>query len=159
MNTRANYQTLSSSSFQALLAFEKTLAESSLGHTLIDLVRIRASQINGCLFCLDMHSKEARTRGERELRLYHLPVWRDSSLYSEKERAALEWTELLTPPDRYGVSDAAYARIEAQFSEKEISDLTLVVGAINLWNRLGIAFQNTPGSLDKVMGLNKIGLV
>jgi AhpD family alkylhydroperoxidase len=158
MNPRANYMKLSPQSVNALYSLEKSLAESTLGHTLTDLVKIRASQMNGCLFCLDMHSKEARTHGERELRLYHLPLWRESSLFSDKERAALEWVELLTRPGTHGVEDADYEKLAAHFNEKEISELTLSVSAINAWNRLGVAFRNTPGSMDKMLGLDKIGL-
>ena len=158
MNTRANYQKLSPASFHALLAFEKSLAETPIEKKLVDLIKIRASQLNGCLFCLDMHSKEARTHGERELRLYHLPIWRESSLFTEKEKAALEWVELLTQPTAHGVEDEDYAKVSAQFSEKEVADLTLLIAGINAWNRLGIAFRNTPGAMDKLMGLDKIGL-
>jgi len=159
MNTRANFQKLGAESRKALIELDKSLAESSLGPTIIDLVKIRASQLNGCLFCLDEHSKEARLHGERELRLYHLALWRESALFSEKERAALEWTELLTRPGQHGVEDADYAKVAAQFTEKEIVDLTFAVAAINAWNRIGITFRPTPGSLDKVLGLDKLGLV
>lgn len=155
---RANYQKLSPESFHALLAFEKSLAGSSLEKTLIDLVKIRASQLNGCLFCLDMHTKESRSHGDRELRLTHLPVWRESSLYSEKERAALEWTELLTKPGVHGIEDEDYEKVASHFPEKELSELTLTIAGINAWNRLGIAFRPTPGALDKMLGLDKIGL-
>lgn len=158
MNSRANYQKLSPQAYQALIALGKALSDSTLGHAIVDLVKIRASQLNGCLFCLDMHSKEARTHGERELRLHHLPLWRESPLFSEKEKAALEWAELLTRPGQHGAEDGDYAKISAQFSEKEISDLTLVIASINAWNKLGAAFRPTPGSLDKMMGLDKIGL-
>ncbi|CAN5431733.1 carboxymuconolactone decarboxylase family protein [soil metagenome] len=158
MSQRANYQKLSAPAFHALLAFEKTIETTTVDRHILDFVKIRASQLNGCLFCLDMHSKEARTHDERELRLYHLSVWRESSLFSPQERAALEWTELLTKLGSHGAEDADYAKVAAQFSEKEICDLTLAVSSINLWNRLGIAFRPTPGSLDIVMGLDKIGL-
>jgi AhpD family alkylhydroperoxidase len=161
MNTRANYQKLAPASFHALLAFSKSIEGSPLGPGLIDLVHIRASQMNGCLFCLDMHSKEARKRGERELRLYHLAAWRESPLFSAREKAALAWTERLTAPTAHGshgIEDEDYAQVATEFNEKEISDLTLVIAGINAWNRLGIAFRPTPGALDKVMGLDQLGL-
>src|ERR1700722_1859181 len=123
MAVRAKYQKLAPESMKALLAFDKTLANSPLDRTIIDLVKTRASQINGCMFCLDIHCKEARLHGERELRLYHLPLWRESPLFTDKEKAALEVTELLTRPGPHGVDDADYAKLEAHFSEKEIADL------------------------------------
>lgn len=158
MNQRANYQKLAPASTNALFALEKTMAESPLDHGIINLVKIRVSQLNGCLFCLDMHMKEARRRDERELRLHHLPLWRESSLFSAKEKAALEWAELLTQPDAHGVEDEDYEALVAHFDEKEIADLTFAVAIINTWNRLGIAFRPTPGALDKLLGLDKIGM-
>jgi AhpD family alkylhydroperoxidase len=159
MNTRANYQKLSPQATQALFALEKALSDTPLQREIVDLVKIRVSQMNGCLFCLDLHSKEARTHGERELRLYHLPAWRESHLFSAKEKSALHWAERLTRPQPEGATNEDYQNIVAEFSEKEISDLTLVIATINAWNRLGIAFRATPGALDKVLGLEKIGLV
>jgi AhpD family alkylhydroperoxidase len=157
---RIDYAKLSPQATHALYALEKALSESPVGHTIINLVKVRASQLNGCLFCLDMHSKEAKLRGERELRLYHLSLWRESSLFDERERAALEWTELLTRPDAaHGISDEAFAALSAHFSEREVSDLTLAIAAINAWNRLGIGFRPEPGALDKAFGLDKPGLV
>jgi len=158
MSTRANYQKLAPEAVQALLALDKSYAESSIGHTIIELVHIRASQLNGCIFCLDLHNKSARTRGERELRLYHLALWRESSLFSEKEKAALEWTELLTQPTPHGISDTDYAALAAHFEEKEIVELTMAISAINAWNRIGVALKPAPGSVDKFLGLDKIGL-
>jgi AhpD family alkylhydroperoxidase len=122
------------------------------------LVDIRASQLNGCAFCLDMHVKQARMRDERELRLHHLAVWRESPLFTPKERAALAWTEALTRIKPEGVSDAAYAEAREHFSEEELSELTFRVAAINGWNRLGVAFRAPPGSKDKMLGLDKAGL-
>src|SRR5262249_24558773 len=123
-----------------------------------DLVNIRASQLNGCAFCLDMHVKQAKIHGERELRLHHVATWRESTLFSARERAALEWTEVLTKLPDHGVADEGYARVTAQFSEKELSDLTFVVMTINGWNRANVAFQTVPGSLDKPFGLDKAQL-
>jgi AhpD family alkylhydroperoxidase len=158
MTKRANYQKENPQAVTHLFAFEKAMKETALPPILVDLVKIRVSQMNGCLFCLDMHHKEARTHGERELRLYHLAAWRESPLFSEKERAALEWAELLTRPGSHGAEDSDYEKISAHYSEKDISDLTLVIAAINAWNRLGVAFRPVPGQLDKMLGLDKIGL-
>jgi len=158
MSTRARYQHIAPDAFKALIALEQTLAKPAVGQTIVDLVKIRASQLNGCLFCLDMHSKEARIRGERELRLYHLPLWRESALFTDREKAALAWAEQLTRTDGHGVGDSAYDALATYFTEKEIVDLTFAVTSINAWNRLGIAFQPTPGSADKIYGLDKIDL-
>lgn len=158
MNQRANWQKTNPAAFQGLMALERSLAESTLEKALKDLVKIRASQLNGCLLCLDMHSKEAKIHGERELRVYHLPVWRESALFTEKERAALEYTELLTRPGPHGVEDAVYEKLQAHFTEKEIVDLTLSIAGINAYNRLGIAFRTPAGAYDKMMGLDKAGL-
>ncbi len=156
MTARANYQKLSPHAVQALLALDKALSDTPLERKIIDLIKIRASQLNGCLFCLDMHSKEAKRHGERELRMHHLSLWRESPLFSAKEKAALEWTELLTRPNQHGAEDADYENLSRHFSEKEISDLTLAIAAINAWNRLGIAFRSEPGLLDKMLGLDKV---
>jgi AhpD family alkylhydroperoxidase len=122
------------------------------------LVDIRASQMNGCAFCLDMHVKEAKLAGERELRLYHVAAWRDSTLFAPKERAALAWTEALTRMEPTGVSDELYAELREHFGEKELAALTFRVMGINAWNRLNVAFRTVPGSLDKPLGLDKAGL-
>lgn len=159
MSIRLNYPQLSAESYQSLLELEKTQYTSSIDNNLRDLVKIRVSQINGCLFCLDLHSKQARTHGERELRLHHLALWHESNLFTEKEKAALEWAELLTNIDPKGISDAHFDRARTFFSEKELSDLTFTIGIINMWNRFGVAFRNEAGSLDKLFGVDKIGLV
>jgi len=159
MNNRLNYPKLSSEAYNGFLAIEKILASSPVDRTIIHLVKIRVSQLNGCLFCLDLHSKEARTDGERELRLHHLSLWHESSLYTEKEKAALEWAELLTKIKPHGVEDSDYDKIRIFFSEKELSDLTFAIATINMWNRFGVAFRSEAGSLDKLMGVDKIGLV
>ncbi|MGH7442345.1 MAG: carboxymuconolactone decarboxylase family protein [bacterium] len=140
-----------------LFAFEKTVATNSLGPTINDLVRMRVSQINGCLFCLDMHAKEAKLHGERELRIYHLSVWRESTLFNGRERSALAWAEALTRLGRDDF-DGEFQAVSRQFSEQEVVELTFVVGVMNVWNRFGVAFQTQPGSLDKMMGLDKAGL-
>lgn len=134
------------------------LRSSAIEASIIDLVNIRASQLNGCTFCLDMHVKQAKLRGERELRLYHLAAWRDSGLFAPRERAALAWTEALTRLPEQGVSDEVYDRVRTQLSEKEISDLSFAVMVINGWNRLNVGFKTVPGSADAMYGLGKAGL-
>jgi AhpD family alkylhydroperoxidase len=139
--------------------FSMAIARS--GHIepgLAHLVDIRASQMNGCAFCLDMHVKEAKLHGERELRLYHVATWRESPLFTLKERAALAWTEALTRMAPTGVADELYAEAREQFGDKELSTLTFRVMGINAWNRVNVAFRTTPGAHDKAFGLDKAGL-
>ena len=126
--------------------------------TLAVLIDIRASQLNGCAYCADMHTKVARSRGETEQRLYAVGVWRETPFYSEQERAALAWTEALTRIAPEGISDAAYAEVSEHFSPEELSELTWRVAAINGWNRMNVAVRNVPGSADKMFGLDKAGL-
>lgn len=126
--------------------------------TLSALIDIRASQLNGCAFCLDMHVKQAKMHGERELRLHHVAIWRESPLFTPKERAALEWTEALTRIAPEGISDAAYAAVSEHFPPEELSELTWRVAAINGWNRMSVAVRSLPGSMDKAFGLDKAGL-
>ena len=109
------------------------------------MLKLRASQINGCAFCIDMHWKDAKAAGETEQRLYGLNAWRESPYYSEKERAALEWAENVTLVSETHIPDDVYARVRSQYSEKEIVDLTLAIGMINLWNRVAISFRAEPG--------------
>ena len=122
----------------------------NIDHTLFELIKIRASQINGCAYCLDMHSKDARANGETEQRLYGLNAWRETPYYSARERAALEWTEALTLVAQAHISDEVYGRVRAQFSEDEIVHLSLAIVAINGFNRLNIAAGTVPG--DYVAG-------
>lgn len=121
---------------KALTAVEASIAASGLEHSLIELVKLRASQINGCAFCIHLHVTDARAHGETEMRLHMLPAWRESPLYSDRERAALAWTEALTLLAATGAPDADFDLVKAQFSEAEQVNLTLAIGAINLWNRL-----------------------
>ena len=159
MTQRLNYAQQAPELFKKYVEFSMALKKSSSLETpLQDLITLRASQLNGCAFCVDMHVKEAKIHGERELRLHHVAVWRESPLFSEQERAALEWTEALTQLSPHGVSDAVYASVREQFSEQELSDLSFLVVAINGWNRLSVAFRNVPGSADKQFGLDKAGL-
>lgn len=158
MTQRLNYLQQSPQLFKKLVEFSTLIHASGLGDTLLDLVNIRASQLNGCTFCIDMHVKQARLHGERELRLYHLAAWRDSTLFTPRERAALAWTELLTKLPDQGVPDEAYDRVRTQLSEKEISDLSFAVMVINGWNRLNVGLKTVPGSADTMYGLDKAGL-
>lgn len=129
----------------AMSGLSSYLAKSSLEKNLLLLVDFRVSQINGCAYCLDMHSKDLRAVGETEQRLYCLEAWRDAPFYSERERAALCWAESLTTLGKDGVSDEIYERAKNQFSEQELIDLTMAVVAINGWNRLNIAFLTEAG--------------
>lgn len=158
MSQRLNYYEQSPELAKKLYELSQASKKSSLGNTLIDLVNIRASQLNGCAFCLDMHCKEAKIHGEQELRIYHIPIWRESTLFSEAERASLEWTEAVTKLSEHGVPDEVYDRVRAQFSETQISELTFAIGVINVWNRLNISFKTVPGSQDEMLGLTKAGL-
>jgi AhpD family alkylhydroperoxidase len=158
MSQRLDYYTTSPDLSKKLFELSGAVKKGSLGNTLLDLVNIRASQLNGCALCLDMHCKEAKIHGERELRIYHIPIWRESPLFSEAEKAALEWTEAVTRLSDQGIDDEVYDRVRAQFSEKQISELTFAIGVINLWNRLNISFRTVPGSADEMLGLTKAGL-
>lgn len=158
MTQRIDYQQQSPELFNKLATMNALVSKSGLDVTIGHLVEIRASQINGCAFCLDMHIKQAVLHGERPLRLYHLAVWRESPLFSDRERAALAWTEVLTQLPPHGVPDDIYASVRAQFSEKELTDLTYAVMIINAWNRINVAFTSVPGVADKAYGLDKAGL-
>ena len=158
MSQRLDYYTASPDLSKKLFELSGAVKKGSLGNTLLDLVNIRASQLNGCALCLDMHCKEAKIHGERELRIYHVPIWRESPLFSDAEKAALEWTEAVTRLSDHGVDDQVYDRVRAQFSEDQISELTFAIGVINLWNRLNISFRTVPGSADEMLGLTKAGL-
>jgi AhpD family alkylhydroperoxidase len=158
MSQRIDYVQQSPELFKAYQAFSQAVRGSAIDATTRNLVQIRASQMNGCAFCLDMHVKEAKIHGERELRLHHIAIWRESPLFSERERAALEWTETLTRLPDHGVSDAVYDKVRAVMSEKEISDLSFAVMAINGWNRLSCSVRAEPGSADAAYGLDKAGL-
>lgn len=131
---------------QHLLAIGGYLQGSSLGSRLLYLVEIRASQINGCAQCLDMHTIDARAEGESEQRLYTLDAWRETPFFSERERAALEWTEAVTLVAETRVPDDVYERVRQHFSEQELIDLTLAVTSINTWNRLNVAFRTVAGN-------------
>ena len=159
MTQRIAYTHQSPALFEKFLEFSNALKKSVIETTIHDLINIRASQLNGCAFCLDMHVKEAKIHGERELRLHHLSIWRESPLYSARERAALAWTEVLTRLPEHGVPDDIYGQVRAELSEKELADLTFLVMGINSWNRVNVAFQTPPGSADKAYGLDKANLI
>ena len=142
---RPNAYDIAPEGMKALRAIEAYLHQTTLGEGLIDLVKMRASQINGCAYCLDMHSKEARAAGETEQRLYGLNAWRETPYYSARERAALEWTEALTLVTEGHVPDDVYERVRQEFSEDELAHLSLAIVAINGWNRLNVAARTIPG--------------
>ncbi|MEC5385763.1 carboxymuconolactone decarboxylase family protein [Uliginosibacterium sp. H3] len=156
---RLNYQQQSPELVNKLVELSMAITRSGdIEQRLSHLVDIRASQLNGCAFCLDMHVKEAKLHGERELRLYHVAIWRESPLFTAKERAALAFTEALTQIAPGGISDELYAEMREQFSEKELATLTFRVMTINAWNRANVAFRTTPGAADKAFGLDKAEL-
>ena len=150
MKARINLMHVTPGVIQAMLGLERQVRQAGFDHKLLDLVRMRASQINGCSYCLDMHSKDARANGETEQRLYGLNAWRETPYYSARERAALEWTEALTLVAQAHVPDELYERVREQFSEDELVHLSLAIVAINGFNRLNVAAGTVPG--DYVAG-------
>ena len=137
---------LGSKAGQAMLALEAAVDESGLERRLIDLVKVRGSQINGCAYCIDMHTKDARAAGETEQRLYGLDAWRETPFFSDRERAALEWTESITRLAETHVPDEVFERVRHQFSETELVSLTLAAVTINGWNRFAVAFRAPAGT-------------
>jgi AhpD family alkylhydroperoxidase len=146
MQPRLNYSNVSPDAYRAMLGLSTALRKSGLEPSLLDLVFLRASQINGCGFCIDMHTKDARARGETEQRLYLLNAWREAPFYTERERAALAWTEAVTRLEDGDVPDHVFEQARAQFSEQELANLTLAVVSINGWNRFSISFRVPVGS-------------
>ena len=144
MKPRMNFYQHAPETIKALTALEAQIQASGLEKSLIELVKTRASQINGCAFCIDMHTKDARKRGETEQRIYLLNAWRESPLYSDRERAALAWTDAVTLIAETHAPDDVYNEVRAHFSEAETVNLTTLIGAINVWNRLSIAFRAVP---------------
>ena len=155
MSSRINFDPVRyRDALQAMLGLGAVVRRSSLEPELLELVKVRASQINGCGYCIDMHTKDARANGETEQRLYLLSAWRETGIYSDRERAALAWTEAVTRLENQEVPDPVYELARAQFSEEELVALTLAVVQINGWNRLSIAFKREagdyqPGSIDR----------
>ena len=146
MEPRVDFMKVGQGAFNALLGVEKYIHRSGLEPTLLHLIKIRASQINGCAYCIDMHWKDARVDGETEQRLYGLDAWEESPYYSDRERAALAWTEAVTNIHEGHVPDSVYEWVRESFTEKELVDLTLAITAINSWNRLNIAARTVPGT-------------
>jgi len=158
MTQRLNAAAQAPDLFKKFAEFGMLLKSRSIEPSILHLVEIRASQMNGCGFCVDMHVKQAKIHGERELRLHHVAIWRESTLFSPRERAALAWTEALTHLAPQGVPDEVYERVRSQLSEQEITDLSFSIMSINAWNRLNVGFRTVPGSADKLFGLDKAQL-
>ena len=144
--TRLDYYKVAPGGPKAVSALDQYVRASGLEPALIELVKLRASLMNGCAYCIDLHTKDARAKGETEQRLFAVPVWRETPFFSPRERAALAWTEAVTEIGRSGVCDALYAEARAHFTEKELVDLTVAVIAINAWNRLAVTFRPAVGS-------------
>ena len=143
---RINYQEKAPKALKAMLELEKYVAGSGLERSLYELIKLRASQINGCAYCIDMHSKDLRKAGETEQRIYSLVAWKETPFYTERERAALAWTEALTLISDNEVSDELYTSVREHFDEGELVSLTMGIIAINGWNRLAIGFRTVPGT-------------
>ncbi len=148
MKHRLDYGSVLPEGLKAINAVDRYSANCGLEPSLLELVKLRASQINGCAYCVDMHSKDARTRGETEQRLYSLQVWRDTPYYTERERAALAFTEAVTLIANQHVSDEVYAQAQSQFSDQELVKLTVGIAIINTWNRFCITFGEEAGSYE-----------
>ena len=146
MEARLDYAAIAPGAMQAINSMARYLKTSDLEPLLIHMIKLRASQINGCGYCVDMHWKDARSLGETEQRLYGLTVWREAPFYTERERAALLWTETVTLLSETRVPDEVYEEVRQHFSEKELVDLTLAIALINTWNRFGVTFRDVPGS-------------
>jgi AhpD family alkylhydroperoxidase len=145
MEPRIDYLKYAHEAQKAMYALEKYLSGCGLEHKLLHFLKLRASQINGCAFCIDMHSKDALALGESEQRLYELNAWRETPFYTDRERAALAWTEAVTLVSESHVPDSVYEEVKKHFSEKEIVDLTILATTINMWNRLAISMRAVPG--------------
>ncbi len=146
MEPRLEAHKVAPGAYHAMLGLESYVRSCGLETSLLELVRLRASVMNGCAYCVDMHSKDARAEGESEQRLYAIGVWRETPFFSERERAALAWTEAVTELPHREVPDEVYEEARQHFSEKELVDLTMAVVAINGWNRLNISFRTVPGT-------------
>ena len=146
MTKRIDFSRVGHGAYRAMAALEQHVRQSGLEKSLLELVKLRASYINHCAYCVDMHSKDARAEGETEQRIYAVPVWRETPFFTPRERAALEWTETVTNISHRGVPDDVYASVRKEFSEEELVELTMAVIAINGWNRLAISFATEPGS-------------
>jgi AhpD family alkylhydroperoxidase len=144
MESRLNFYKAGPDAMKAMMGLEQQIAGSGLEKPLVELVRLRASQINGCAYCVDMHSSDARKAGESERRLATLVAWRETPFFSDRERAALEWTETVTLVAQSHVPDAVWEQVKPHFTPEELVNLTLLVSTINAWNRFAIAFRKLP---------------
>ena len=149
MERRFDYRRFSPEPLQAMMALEKYIASCGLDHKFVHLLKLRASQINGCAFCIDMHSIDARAEGETEQRLYALDAWRETPFFTDRERAALAWIEAITLVSQTHVPDPVYEEVKKHYSEKEIFDLTFVATTINAWNRIAISARTPPGTYKR----------
>ncbi|PRD57170.1 carboxymuconolactone decarboxylase family protein [Sphingobacterium gobiense] len=155
MAQRLKYSKHFPEGYNKLLELDTLAGNSGLENLLVHLVRLRASQINGCLFCIDIHAKQAIQDGERPLRLLHLSSWQESSLFSAREKAALLWTEALTQLSPEKTKNEIYQSVKLQFDDAELTKLTMLIALINALNRFGVGFRAEPGSLDKFLGLDE----
>ena len=146
MNSRIDYKAVAPEAFKAMYGLESYVRQCGLERSLLELVKLRASQINGCAYCIDMHTKDARALGETEQRLYTVSVWREAPFYSERERVALAWTESVTTVGESHVPDEVFEMARGQFSERELVDLSMAIIAINGWNRMAVSFRAVAGS-------------
>jgi AhpD family alkylhydroperoxidase len=146
MKARLDPYKAAPATMKAVIALEGHVQKSGLDPKLVELVKLRASQINGCAYCVDMHGRAARAKGESEERLLQLTVWRESPLYTDAERAALAWTEALTRLHETGAPDATFEELRRHFSEGDVVELTILIGMINLWNRVGVGFRLVPSA-------------
>lgn len=158
MTTRLNYYGILPKGFEKLVEIGNVLNEGTIDRLLMHLIKIRASQINECAFCIDMHVKEAIIDGENHLKIHHIAGWKESNLFTDKERAAFAWTESLTNLSVASTNDDIYNHVKEYFDDKEFVELTLAITLINAWNRVAISFRSVPGSMDKAYGLDKAGL-
>lgn len=146
MSARIDYRKLSPDAMRAMAALERFTLATGLEPTLLELVRLRAAYLNGCAYCVDVHTKDARVAGETEQRLYAIPVWRETPFFTARERAALAWTESVTDVGHTGVPDDVYEEAREEFSDSELIALTMVIIAINGWTRLAVSFRTEPGT-------------
>ena len=155
MTQRLDYTAIAPAGIKALGSVYGYIVQSGLPRPLVNLVYLRVSQINGCAYCLDMHWKDLQAEGEKEQRMYSLDAWRETPYYSDRERAALAWAEAVTNITDGHVPDEVYEQTRQHFSEQELADLTLAIAAINVWNRLSIAFRIVPGTYQPVQKLRE----
>ncbi len=154
MKPRLSYTKVAPGAYEVMSQLQRYVDNCGIEKSLLELIKLRASQINGCAYCIDMHTKDARANGETERRLYGLSAWHETPFYTERERAALLWTETVTLVSQTHIPDAVYEETRKQFSEKEIVDLTMAIVAINGWNRLAIGFRTVPGTYQPKKATN-----